>query len=310
MTDHRTRFATVPQSSRADWRRFRREAAAGDHGADLAGASFFQRHSGAFGVLAVSVLVVVSAVVISVDVATGTNWFAGIPWWATGLIALDVAIVVVLGWWMRRDSWRHRARARYRVCRFAADNGLSHEVDAQPQRRLGVIFRYGDDGTTADWCALATEAGFEIANHRVRIEGGGAEGHFDRWGYVMFSLREPLPATLMSRPGGEAERRWLPKRLRGTAPIAITETMCAHTNKPDHPQLRTLMTAEFVALVEAVHPRAFVEIAADKLYLYIGGGVDLASPTLWRNTAALADWLAPRLVMSPNVERKVSGSVV
>lgn len=307
MTDNRTRFVTAPQSSRVDWRRFRREAAAGDHGADLAGPSFLQRHCGF--VLEMTLLILIAALG-AVIIFMGDDWFADVPWWATGLIALNLAVVAVLGWWMRRDSWRRRARSRYRLHRFAAANGLSHEVDAQPQRRLGVIFRYGDDGGTTDWCALPTETGFEIANHRVRIEEGGAEGHFDLWGYVMFSLREPMPSTLMSAPGGEAERCWLPKRLRGSAPIAITETMCAHTEKPDHPPLRTLMTAEFVALVKAVHPRAFVEIADDKLYLYIGGGVDLASPTLWRDAAALADWLAPHLVMSPNVERTVGGAVV
>jgi|GEM_PF-2751384 len=300
--DNRTPVTSAPPSPDVgNWRRFQREAVAGDHGAELAGASFLHRNSRGIEFAVMAVLVLAILVVLSVDIVAGNGWFADIPWWGVGLLVMNVGIIALLAQVGRRDSWRYRARERYRLRRFAAANGLSHEVAPPLPGRRGAIFDYGDRHTTTEWCAMPTATGFEIANLQVTVDPGGAESYIDRWGYVVFTLRQSLPHALLLRPGGVG-RRWLPTRLRDLEPIAITESLSLHTDKPDHPPLAALVSPELVGLIRTVHPRAFAEIVADELYLYIGGGIDLASPTLWRDVSALAERLAPELVTPPNVE--------
>lgn len=299
----RQRIDTAPLSRRATWsrwRRFRAEAIAGRHGDDLAEPRWWKRcESGLLltllaacaPVLPVAMLVTEGATVLGVSMSV---------LWAAGMMA-----AVVLTWWSRHDSWGPRARTRLRLTEFAAANGLRYQPKAGGPRQAAHIFGSAIHRHHLDRFEVPGPRGFLVANYQEVYDDGASESDSFEAGYVVFTLRESYPHTLVT-----ARTPRLPGRLRDVEPVDGPGGARLWSTKPGHPLLRRLL--DDTGVVE--HALGFgrsaeVEIVGNELFLLTGGFLRPRSPRVWQRLDATAEALAPFLAV-PDGGSRPPGPVV
>ncbi|MFI9630288.1 hypothetical protein [Streptomyces sp. NPDC052042] len=288
--------------SRGEWKRFCAEARAGHHGPDLADASYIMRYGATlYTVMHLSLIAaVIGPLALSGELRHlreegGILYLGGILVW--------IAAWTLVGVLLRPHSWWVRARARYRLHRFVTANGIRHEAEAPLGRRPGVVFEgTGVHRRHRDWCVVPGPTGFEIANyHAEDADASQNDMHWSEdWGYAVFALRGSYPRTLVS---DRLSRPWPPKKLEKAEPVPLpgAHRLRMRSTKPHYPALTALLSADLLAVLEAVRPVPVVEIVGDELHLYARGSFDFALPGTWRTVLGIRDVLAPHLSCPANV---------
>ncbi|WP_053204197.1 hypothetical protein [Jiangella muralis] len=285
------RLDTTPLSRRATWsrwRRFRAEAIAGRHGADLAEPRWWKRSQ--FALL--TTLLVVGAPVLPVAVlATEGRTVLGVSMaalWAASMVA-----VVVITWWTRHDSWGPRARTRLRLTEFALANGLRYQPEAGGPRQQAHIFGSATRRSHLDRFEAPEPRGFVVANYQETYDDGASESDTFEAGYVVFTLRESYPHTLVTT---RAQGR--PRNLRDVDPVDGPAGTRVWSTKPGYPLLqRLLLDTGVVEHALGFGRSAEVEIVGNELFLLTGGFLRLRSPRVWQRLDATAEALAPFLAL-------------
>ncbi|MFB7915500.1 hypothetical protein [Streptomyces sp. NPDC056061] len=115
-------------------------------------------------------------------------------------------------------------------------------------------------------------------------DGGGEAG------YVVFSLRESYPHTLLTK------RCWhTPRRLRNIEPVDGPADMRMLCRKPDYALLRSLLSSGLVEQMVRGRKAPEIEIVGNELFLLYGAFLPLHSPRLWQRMAAVGEAVAPFL---------------
>lgn len=300
----RERLDTTPLSHRitwSRWRRFRADALAGRHGADLAEPRWWRRS--AFALL--TTLLVVGTPVLPVTVLV-TEGATALGLTMAALWTASMAAVVVITWWTRHDSWGPRARTRLRLTEFAQANDLRYQPTAGGPRPKAHVF--GSAGTRRshlDRFEAPGPRGFVVANYQELLDDGASESDSFEAGYVVFTLRESYPHTLVTTRAGHR-----PRRLRDVDPVDGPHGTRVWSTGPDYPLLRRLLLdTGIVGHAHGFGRSAEVEIVGDELFLLTGGFLRLRSPRVWRRIDATAEALAPFLALPDGGERP-SGPVV
>ncbi|MFF2655561.1 hypothetical protein [Streptomyces sp. NPDC058045] len=273
---------------RARWRRFRAEAIAGRHGADLAEPRWWRRTERAWlaGVLAVWTGGALAGLY-SVEGAS-----ADLVLWSVLVCGPLLFAALALLVWQRTEYWGQRVQLRYRLGEFARVNGLVHEPEPQDVPRLAAhIFeapssrhRHLDRFTVPGRC------GFVIANYRESSEDGSSGQESVEAGYVVFRLRRAYPHTLLARTSRPEVRR-----LRDVGPVEWPDGLRLWSTAPDDPPLRRLLESGVVDRVGELRRGARIEIVGRELFVLRREFWPVASPRLWEGLAPAAEALAPFL---------------
>lgn len=297
----RERLDITPLSHRATWsrwRRFRAEAIAGRHGADLAERRWWKRSEFALEMTLLVVGVPVLPVAVLVTEGPTVLGLSMAALWAASVVA-----VVVLTWWSRHDSWGPRARTRLRLTEFALANGLRYQSEAGGPRQKAHIF---GSATRRSHLDRFEAQSFVVANYQEIYDDGASETDSFEAGYVVFTLRESYPHTLVTT---RAQGR--PRRLRDVDPVDGPAGTQVWSTKPGYPLLqRLLLDTGVVGHARGFGRSAEVEIVGNELFLMLTGGfLRLRSPRVWQRLDATAAALAPFLGV-PDGGSRPSGPVV
>lgn len=286
-----THFDVSPLTGRrpwASWRRFRAEAIAGAHGTDLAEHGWWRRFELPIGAaLVVAMIAGLPAILLPIEGVTPFTVGVLLAW----CVCSTVAGVFIL-WFGRRDFWGPRARARYRLTTFAGVNGLDYQPETDTGMRAAHVFN--SRATRRHIDRIAGPGRFTVANYEETWDKGLGEPQGYETGYVVFTLRESYPHTLVSRP-----TRRLPKGLSHVDAVdgpAGTRLWCT---KPDYPLLRTLLATGVVEHTLDIGRSTQIEVVGNELFvLHPGGFLPIDSPRLWQKIDHLIDALAPFLATS------------
>lgn len=269
------------------WRRFRAEAIAGEHGEDLAERRWWRR--AVFGPLLLMTAAATVALPVIILSTAGDD-----PVAIVGAILLALACVVgtgaVLG--SRTEYWGPRARDRYRLRTFARSNGLEYTSKRGGGRLAADIFSYGQNRRHLDHVDVPGPQAYVVSNYECDPWPDDPDTGTDQWGYVVFTLRETYPHTMLTR------RRWslaAPRALSDVDPAEGPSGMRVLSTKPDHPLLRRLLESGVVGQAVLGRKRLSIEIIGNELFLLAQGFLPLRSPGLWRQLETIAQTLAPFL---------------
>ncbi|MDQ6524252.1 hypothetical protein RB608_11600 [Nocardioides sp. LHD-245] len=281
---------TTPLSrtpDRARWRRFRAEAVAGTHGADLAGARWWRQW--AYPAAAVMVVVSMAAMPVALLAAEGAG-VRSVTWSALWCGGVAVVAVTLLGW-QRHEFWGPRARGRLRLVEFARRNGLRYEPEASVPRPAAHIFGSARRRRHLDRVEVPGPCGFVLASYEETWDDGIGESWGYDAGYAVFRLRESYPRTLVGRA--------MPvrvKALQDVEPIDGPAGTRIWSTKAAYPLLGRLLESGVVDRVLELGRSSQVEIVGDELFVLRGGGHwPTGSPRLWTRMEAIAQALAPFL---------------
>lgn len=274
-----------------NWKRFRAEAIAGEHGKELASVRWW----GQAGRFVLAAFLVVAAVTVPAVLLVQDGLTAS----AVATSALVAGGCVVLGfavlWVPRAEAWRARARVRYRLTEFARRNGLDYEHEPATALPATRIFESGlAKGRHLDRVVVADPEGFTIENYEEDTPELSSDESGYAVGYAVFRLRQSYPHTVI----GQTTRPWSGSRaLRDIKPIDGPNRTRLWSINPEHPPLRQLL--EETAIVEqslGITRWMVVEIVGDNLFLLQSAGLlPIGSPRLWRTLSAISGSLAPFL---------------
>lgn len=278
--------ALTARIARPRWRRFRAEAIAGKHGQDLAHPRWWKR----FEYPIVGTLCAVAAI----GMPTGWLILEGFTPLGFGFAALWGAACILIGLfvvvWCRDDYWGPRARDRCRLTEFAHANELAYQPDPAVRRPAAHIFSSAPRRHHRDEIRVPGSHGFVIANYEEIWPDAGETGSFEA-GYVVFTLREAYPHTLLTH-----RRRNAPRVLRAAEPVEGPGGLLMICKKPNHPPLKRLLATGVVELAGRIHRSLEIEIVGSELFLLLAGGrFPLRSPRLWRRLEGVMQALAPFL---------------
>ncbi|GAA4905840.1 hypothetical protein LX16_3453 [Stackebrandtia albiflava] len=270
----------------AAWRRFRREAASGEHGTDLAtrhGWQWMPRSLVIVGFLAI--LVAAPVVILTVEGPTSQAILGAAL--IAGFALIGGATTVAATW---RDFWVTRTRRRYRLAGFARRNGLEYRPEPDVRRPAAHIF----SGLVVGQRHLdrLSRPGFlTVANYQeVYDDDLDGSSSFEA-GYVMFTLRESYPHTVVAREPGSP-----PRRLAHLEPVPGPAGGSVWSTRPDHPLLGRLLATGIAEVVFPLSRSAHIEIVDDTLFvLHVGGFLPVDSPRFWRRIAEGVGLLSPFL---------------
>lgn len=196
-----------------------------------------------------------------------------------------------------------RARTRLRLTEFARANDLRYQPAAGGPRQKAHIFGSATRRSHLD--RFEAPHGFVVANYQELFDDGASESDSFEAGYVVFTLRESYPHTLVTT---RATHR--PRRLRDVDPVDGPDGTRVWSTKPEYPLLqRLLLDTGIVGHAHGFGRSAEVEIVGDELFLLTGGFLRLRSPRVWRRLDAAAEALAPFLAL-PDGGGRPSGPVV
>lgn len=288
MPDRYERFDTAALSgrlSRSGWRRFRAEAIAGRHGAELAEPRWSRRTEWVWMIVLVATIpLFMPAMLIS---------FEGVEVWTVAVSALWFGcftfMAVTIVWWGRRDFWGPQARMRYRLSEFARANASGYEPEPAVSRPAAHIFASDSSRRHLDRIEVSGPTGFAVANYREIRDDGMSEATGHDAAYAVWRLRESYPHTVV------ADRMRLRIRaLRDIAPVDGPGGLCIWSTKPEHPLLRRLLTCGVIEQAAALPGSTQLEIVGDELFLLRNGAFwPMTSKRLWAGLAAVSQALAP-----------------
>jgi hypothetical protein len=123
----------------------------------------------------------------------------------TGCTALSIWVTRLIADILIRDS-RFSAgwRRRFRLHRFAVDNGLSYAPEVENPSRSGVIFTAGTSRKGLDILSAGPRSDFEIGNYQY-AGSWKSERALRRFGYFRLRLPGPLPHIVLE---ARRNRRW------------------------------------------------------------------------------------------------------
>lgn len=163
-------------------------------------------------VFAVFSILVIGAAGIYRILADSNRGFAVIAGTTALMVAIFTLCVAVSIWAIRlvadiliRDSrfstgWRRR----FRLHRFASDNGFSYAPEVENLSRSGVIFTAGSSRRGLDILLAGPRSDFEIGNYQY-AGNWKSERALRRFGYFRLRLPGPLPHIVLE---ARRNRRW------------------------------------------------------------------------------------------------------
>lgn len=282
------RFDTTPLTARprrSEWRRFRDQAVAGEHGRDLAAPSGWRRAEYPLAWAFVSMLIA--------GALAGLLVGMGVAWLTLTLAVVNVGVLLFLAWailWRgRHDFWGPAARARWRLREFAGVNGLGYAPEPSVSRLRSYIFDYAPTRRHVDRFEVPGPYGFAVANYEeVWDDGPGESDGYDS-GYAVFALRESYPHTLIAR-----RMHTRIKALTDVEPCDGPAGRRIWSTKPDYPLLQRLIATGVVDRVAELGQSIQIEIVGQQLFvLRPTAHWDLASTRLWTGLASVAEALEP-----------------
>ena len=141
----------------------------------------------------------------------------------TGCIALSIWVTRLVADILIRDSrfstgWRRR----FRLHRFAVENGLSYTPEVENLSRSGVIFTAGTSRRGHDILSTGPGSDFEIGNYQY-AGNWKSERALRRFGYFRLRLPGPLPHIVLE---ARRNRRWfgrsnLPWRFASSQSLSL-----------------------------------------------------------------------------------------
>ncbi|MBA0050930.1 hypothetical protein E0L36_08490 [Streptomyces sp. AJS327] len=287
-----TAWDTAPLTgrlSRARWHRYRAETVAGRHGTELARPSWRERSEHA--VLAVVFGVGVPALPLALFVTgapTALAICASALWSGSTLMAL---------YWSRRDLWRPRVRARFRLAEFARVNGMEYRPEPEPRRLAAHVSGAAARRRHRDRITVPGPRGFAVARYEETSGGDDAEGWSVTHGYAVFRLRESCPRTLVARRSPA-----LPRELKDVEPVGGPAGTSVWSAGPTHPLLGPLLGSGVVEQARGFGRSVRMEIVGTELFLIREGFWPMRSPRLWRRLSSVAQALAPFLDTTDRVD--------
>lgn len=283
------RFDTAPLSMRAtgaDWRAFRREALAGEHGEDLVVRHWWRRYD--YLLFAVIFVVSLPAVPLALLLTEGPTLLSvsmSVLWVGSLLFS-----AIITMWVRRLDHWAPKTRERFLLTEFARVNGLTYDPAPRIARPAAHLFdSESPNRHHLDRFLAPGPRGFQVANYKEERGWDSAESSWYEAGYAVFGLRDSVPHFFAAKnvKGG-------PGRLRFAAPTDGPNGYRIWCTKPDHPPLtRFLADTRILDHVSLLGGTTQVEIVGNQLFLlHMGGFWPLTSPAFWETIVAIADALS------------------
>lgn len=154
---------------------------------------------GAIALLGVAVLVVAAPAIIGAFAALVRGGGDGLGV-APVVFAIAIVGVVVLGIVLVRRLLAAAGERRYRLDRFARENGMTWEPRIDAPSLPGMIFAQGRSRSTTDAVRGERPRFVEVGNYRYKT-GSGKSEQTHRWGYVAIRLDVPLPHIVLDATG-------------------------------------------------------------------------------------------------------------
>ena len=284
-TDDRADFTALTGRVRLrDIAAFRRRAEGGGAGAmigDLLHSLFVVAVATVFSGFAILALVIIAVAGLVRVLNDADGGFAAIAGTTAIVVALFAVCFALVAWFVRltadialRDGglppdWRRR----YRLHRFAVDNGLSYVPEAVGLRRSGVIYAAGTSPRGYDILSAGPESAFEIGNFQYAGD-WRSERALRRFGYFRLRLPGPLPHMVLE---AQRNRRWfgrsnLPWRFRPAQALLLEGDFDRyfHLHVPEgfEQDALYLFTPDLMVLFMDRAADFDVEIVDDWMYVY------------------------------------------
>ncbi|MEY9851192.1 hypothetical protein ABH923_000870 [Leifsonia sp. EB41] len=289
---------------------FRRRVEGGGTGAmigDLFHTVFVIALTTIFGGLAVLALLVVGAGVVLRVLDDADRGFAVIAGTTAIAVTIFAACFALVAWFVRlgadiaiRDgrlppNWRRR----YRLHRFAVDNGLSYVPEAVGLRRSGVIFTAGRSPRGYDILSTGPGSDFEIGNFQYAGD-WRSERALRRFGYFRLRLPGPLPHIVLE---ARRNRRWfgrsnLPWRFTSKQALSLEgdfdRFFRLHVPEGFEQDALYLFTPDLMVLFMDRASDFDVEIVDDWMYVYSPRPFRMADQRTYERLFAVLDTVGRR----------------
>lgn len=191
-----------------------------------------------------------------------------------GCLALVTWVTRLMSDIVIRDTWfPPNWRRRYRLHRFAADNGLSYVPEAVGFRHSGVIFTAGSSPRGYDILSTGPGSDFEVGNFQYAGD-WRSERALRRFGYFRLRLPGALPHLVLE---ARRNRRWfgrsnLPWRFTSSQALSLEgdfdRYFHLHVPNGSEQDALYLFTPDVMVLFMDRAADFDVEIVDDWMYVY------------------------------------------
>ncbi len=190
-------------------------------------------------------------------------------------------------------------RRRYRLDRFAADNGLSYVPEAVGLRRSGVIFTAGGSPRGYDILSSGGGSDFEVGNFEYAGD-WRSERALRRFGYFRLRLPGPLPHIVLE---ARRNRRWfgrsnLPWRFTSSQALSLEgdfdRYFRLHVPNGSEQDALYLFTPDLMVLFMDRAADFDVEIVDDWMYVYSRKPFRLTNQRTYERLFAVLDTVGRR----------------
>lgn len=313
--DHADYDALTARVARTDVRNFRTRVSGGSsrgsvvEGAigDAIAATFTVTLAVLFLFFVVAALLVVgaaSAYRILGDAGRGFVALAG----TTALMVAVLAAVSALSLWairlvadivLRDTRFSTGWRRRYRLHRFAADNGLSYTPNVENLARSGVIFTAGTSRRGLDILSAGPRSDFEIGNYQYAGD-WRSERALRRFGYFRIRLPGALPHMVLE---ARRNRRWfgrsnLPWRFPSAQSLSLEgdfdRSFRLRVPQGNEQDALYIFTPDLMVLLMDRAADYDVEIVDDWMYVYSPKPFRMLDPKTYERLFAVIDTVGRR----------------
>ncbi len=213
----------------------------------------------------------------------------------TGCVALSIWVVRLVADILIRDArfstgWRRR----FRVHRFAMENGLSYAPEVENLSRSGAIFTAGTSRRGFDILSAGSRSDFEIGNYQY-AGNWKSERALRRFGYFRLRLPGPLPHIILE---ARRNRRWfgrsnLPWRFASSQSLSLEGDFDRYfkLHVPAGPEQDALyiFTPDLMVLFMDRAADFDVEIVDDWMYVYSPKPFRMLDPKTYERLFAVLD---------------------
>ncbi|PWC06334.1 hypothetical protein DF223_12065 [Mycetocola zhujimingii] len=188
-------------------------------------------------------------------------------------------------------------RDRYRIARFAEQNGARYTAAMPTPQLAGMLFPRGDRRRASDVVDFGVEAGWSVGNlsYLKNLPKGGAEQHV--WGYVSVELPRRFPHIVLDSLSNHGLRgRELENPYSGQGAIALEGDFSRHFRMTCPPGYERdalyLLTPDLMAVLIDEGRDFDIEVVDNRLFLYRPRPFALAEAAEWERIRRIIDTIA------------------
>lgn len=213
----------------------------------------------------------------------------------SGCLALSIwAVRLVADILIRDTRFSTGWRRRYRLHRFATDNGLTYAPDVEDLSRSGVIFTAGTSRRGVDILSAGPRSDFEIGNYQYAGD-WRSERALRRFGYFRLRLPGALPHIVLE---ARRNRRWfgrsnLPWRFASAQSLSLEgdfdRYFTLHVPVGREQDALYIFTPDLMVLFMDRAGGFDVEIVDDWMYVYSPRPFRMLDPKTYERLFAVLD---------------------